>query len=197
MREKRHRVQWILVFIGTFLILATYFYYPYINRDKTTKNQAIQKNFEETFSDDQGTTFENVEYKGLYDLDKPFEIRSEKAHIIDEKEPDILHMMNMQAILHLSDGRIVSITSDKGRYNKITNDCFFEENVKATDGETIILAENLDLLATKNYVEVYNNVRLNHISGALQADKVDYNFETKYFKVSMFDENAVKMKVIR
>ena len=87
--------------------------------------------------------------------------------------------------------------SDKGRYNKITYDCFFEVNVRATDGETKIFAENLDLLATGNAVEIYNNVSLYYPTGSLWADKIDYDFETKHFKVSMFDDNSVLMKVTK
>ena len=137
-----------------------------------------------------------MEYKGLYNFDKPFKVRSETAYILN-KEPDIVYMSSMHVILYLSDGRMVNITSDKGRYNKITYDCFFEQNVKATEENTIILAENLDLLATENFVEIYNNVSLEYNTNYLLADKINYNFETKHFKVSMFDDKSVKMKVIR
>ena len=147
-------------------------------------------------SDVEGTTFENVEYKGLYDLDKPFKVKSKKAYILNE-EPDIVYMNSMHVILYLSDERIVNITSDQGRYNKVTYDCFFEKNVKATDESTIILADNLDLLANKNYIEVYNNVTLDHTAGYLEADKINYNLETKHFKVSMFDEESIRMKIIQ
>ena len=106
-------------------------------------------------------------------------------------------MNSMHVILHLNDGRTVNITSTKGRYNKTTYDCFFENNVRATDGETEIFSENLDLVATENSVEIYNSVFLDYATGNLQADKIDYNFETKYFKVSMFDDKSIKMKVIQ
>ena len=65
----------------------------------------------------------------------------------------------------------------------------------ATDGETTITAENIDLIATKSIMKVYNDVNLNNATSSLQADKIDYNFETKYFKVSMFDDKEIKMKV--
>ena len=52
-------------------------------------------------------------------------------------------------------------------------------------------------LSAKNIVKIYNNVNLKNISGSLQADKVDYDFETKYFKVSMFNDEKIKMKVIK
>ena len=196
MKKKQRRVQLTLVFIGLLLFFLTYFFYPNINKDKLTKDQSIGKNVDETAIADKTTTFESLEYKGLYNFDKPFKVRSEKAYILNE-EPDIVYMDTMHVILYLGDGRIVNITSDKGRYNKRTYDCFFEQNVKATDESTIIFAENLDLLAAKNSVKIYNSVFLDYATGNLQADKIDYNFETKYFKVSMFDDKSIKMKVIQ
>ena len=196
MKKKQRKVQLTLVFIGLLLFFLTYFFYPNINKDKLTKDQSIGKNVYETAIADKTTTFESLEYKGLYNFDKPFKVRSEKAYILNE-EPDIVYMDTMHVILYLGDGRIVNITSDKGRYNKKTYDCFFEQNVKATDESTIIFAENLDLLATENSVEIYNSVFLDYATGNLQADKIDYNFETKYFKVSMFDDKSIKMKVIQ
>ena len=188
--------QLVLISIGLLLILLTYFYYPYMNKDKLLEDQFVREDLEKILDDDSFTTFENVEYEGLYNLNEPFSVKSEKAYILD-REPDIVYMIDMHVILYLKDERTVNIISDKGKYNKVTNDCFFEENVKATDGETIIFADNLDLLATENFVKVYNKVRLNHPTGSIRADRIDYDFETKYFKVSMFDDKAVKMKVMR
>ena len=196
MKKKQRRVQLLLVLIGLLLFVLTYLYYPNLNRNKIFEKQYLKKDFEKTLSENQVTTFKNIEYKGIYYIDKPFTVKSENAYILN-KEPDIVYMNNMRVILHLNDGRIVNIVSDKGRYNKETHDCFFEQNVKATDGSTKIFAENLDLLATKNFAKIYNNVNLDYISGYLQADKIIYDFETKYFKVSMFHDKTVKMKVIR
>ena len=196
MKKKQKKFQIILILIGLFLIITTYFYYPYINKVKFIENQSVQKDLDNVADDDQTTLFENIEYQGLYDLNKPFTVKSEKARVLNE-EPDVLYMTKMHIIMHLSDGRTVNIISNKGKYNKATYDCFFEEDVRATDGEVKIFAQNLDLLATKNFVEIYNEVSLNYPTGSLQADKIDYDFETKYFKVSMFDDKTVKMKVIK
>ena len=196
MKIQQQKVQITLILIALFLIIATYFYYPYIKKVKLVENRPSQEEMDSTADNNQSTSFESVEYKGLYDLDKPFTVKSEKAHMLNE-EPDIMYMTNMHVIMYLSDGRIVNITSDKGRYNKVTYDCFFEDDVKATDGETKIFAQNLDLLATENSVEIYNNVSLYYPTGTLLADKINYDFETKYFKVSMFDDRAVKVKVTK
>ena len=196
MKKKYLRVQLALVSIGLILFFLTYLFYPKISKNNLSKDQSANKNFEETTTTDKITTFESLEYKGLYNFDKTFKVRSEKAYILNE-EPDLVYMKSMHVTLYLSDGRLVNITSDKGRYNKITYDCFFEKNVKATDENTIILAENLDLLANENFVEIYNDVSLKYNTNYLQADKINYNFETKYFKVSMFDDKSIKMKVVQ
>lgn len=196
MKKKEQKTQLVLISIGLLLILLTYFYYPRLSKDKLQEDQFVLKDLEKTPDVDQITTFESVNYEGLYDLDKPFSIKSEKAYILDT-EPDVVYMINMRTTLYLKDGRTVNIISDKGKYNKNTHDCFFEENVKTTDGETNIFAENLDLLATENFIKIYNNVKLYHPMGVLVADKIEYDFETNYFKVSMFDDEAVKMKVIK
>ena len=163
----------------------------------TEKRSALEK--EEKFSkidEDKSNTFLNVEYKGIYNYDKPFTIISEKAYIGFD-EPDIVYMTNMQVTLYINDKSTVVITSDKGSYNKITYDCFFEDNVKATDGKTIILSKNLDLLATEDSAVAYNNVYLTNDNGFLRADKVDYDFETKYYNISMFGNKRVKAKFIQ
>ena len=196
MKKKQLGVQFTLISIGLLLFVATYLYYPRMDEDNFLKDQSITKNFEKNLSQEKSTAFESLEYKGIYDLNKPFKVKSEKAYILNE-DPDIVYMQNMHVILYLNDERIVNITSDKGKYNKVTYDCFFEQNVKATDGSTNIFAENMDLLATKNFVIIYNNVNLDYATGYLLADKIDYDFETKNFKVSMFDDKAIKMKVIQ
>ena len=196
MKKKQQRIQLVLISIGLLLFVLTYLYYPTIVKDKLLKDQSVNKDFKAVGTEDQITVFEDMEYRGLYDIDKPFKVKSETAYILNE-EPDIVYMEKMHVILYLNDERIINIESDKGRYNKVTYDCFFEQNVKATDGSIKIYAENLDLLATENFAEIYNNVNLDYATGYLLADRIDYNFETKNFKVSMFDDKAIKMQVIR
>ena len=196
MKKEQKRIQTFLFIVGVLLILITYFYYPYKNKSLVEKN--IQENVPPVSGDltDNATSFESLEYKGLYgDLDKTFVLKSEKAHI-KENEPDIVYMNNVNCILYLKD-REVQILSDKAVYNKSNYDIFFYENIKSTDGETKIFSENLDLLGDKSIVKIYNNVVVNYSTGSfLEADTVDYNFETKYFKVSMFDDKQIKMKVL-
>tara|TARA_B110000438_G_C15781416_1_gene636499 strand:+ start:1305 stop:1895 length:591 start_codon:yes stop_codon:yes gene_type:complete len=196
MRSKQKKIQIMLILIGIFLILGTYFFNP---SNKTIKVVEKEINPEKTINitdDSRDTSFEDVEYKGLYDLNKPFIVKSDRAHTNND-EPDVMYMSNMHVTLYLNDGRTVDIRSKKGTYNKVTYDCFFEKDVIATDGEIKIYAQNLELLATESTAAIYHNVNVQYPEGSLKADKVDYNFETKSFKVSMFDDKFVKMKVLK
>ena len=115
MKKKQRVVQFTLVSIGLLLFILTYFYYPSIKKDKLLKDQSVNKDFQKVEDIDQSTSFKNLEYKGLYDLNKPFRVKSKEAYIL-RQEPDIVYMKNMYVILYLNDNRIVEITSLKGRY---------------------------------------------------------------------------------
>ena len=123
MRGRNKKAQIILIFIGLILIISTYFYYPNQNKENLSRDTQKQLDLNETDSAGENT-FENVEYKGFYDLESPFVVKSESATMLTE-EPDLVFMKNMHVTLYLKDGRVVEITSNEGKYNKVTYDCFF------------------------------------------------------------------------
>ena len=195
MTSKRKTIQIILTVIGIALIFTTYFLYPKF--DKKIAEKSIIQDDSLQLTDKGRDTFENVEYKALYNFDTSFSVQSDKAHILND-EPDLVYMNKMKVTIHMNDGRVVIITSDEGSYNKITTDCIFFNNVKVTDGETVIFSENLDLIASEDSATIYNDVFITNDKGSLMADKIDYNFETKYYKASMmFNNKKVKVKLIR
>jgi lipopolysaccharide export system protein LptA len=197
MKKKSKAIQISLISIGFFLFLATYVFYPQISNNKTVKNkQSVIADLPINIAEEEINTFENIEYKGIHGIDTPFVVQSTKAHILKE-DTDVVFMDNMKVTMNMSDGRIVVITSDKGKYNKTTYDCFFEENVKATDGKITMVSKNLDLLASEDAASVYNNVILTNDKSLLIADKVDYNFEAKKYRISMLNSyEKVKVKII-
>ena len=158
MTANKRIVQLSLISIGLFLILATYFLYPKIIKNKFLKEETVKDKTIETDTTDakERNTFENVSYKGFYDVDKPFNVQSEKAYILVEK-PNVVYMTAMKVTLYMNDGRVIVITSDKGSYNKVTYDCFLRHNVKATDGDTIIKGDNLDFLSNQEKVDIYKS----------------------------------------
>jgi len=199
--KKQKKIQIFLLSIGCILVFGTYFLYPKVTGIKTNNETfTIEENLtlEKEIEEEQDTVFTNVEYEG-FNLEKPFKLISKKAYIKNEDEPDIVYMNDMFLTLYLGNNRQVFITSKNGKFNKLTQDCFFENNVKAIDavGKTTIYADNLDLLASSNTAQIFNNVNLINENGSLlKADKIEYDFEGKKLKVSMFDDKNINMKVV-
>ena len=77
MKEKQRKIQIALIFIGVFLIIATYIYYPNVNKVKFEENKIFENALSKSTSKNQETAFENVEYKGVYDLNKTFTVKSD------------------------------------------------------------------------------------------------------------------------
>ena len=189
MKKNIKIIQLILMSIGFFLIFVTYIVYPNIKESKVETQIIIEQD------NNLSNSFENVEYKGFYNITKPFVVRSEKAQIL-KNNSEVIYMTKMNVILDMKDGRFIKITSDKGSYNKINYDLFFETNVRVIDDKTQMLAGNLELLASKDTATIYNNVYLYNNNGSLRADKIKYDFQNKQYKVSMLGDKKVKIKVV-
>ena len=142
----------------------------------------------------QSNVFEKVSYEGYYNVINPFTIKSDEAYILNDA-PDIVYMQKMHVTIFMNNGSIITISSDKGRYNKNSYDCFFEGNVKADDKETQVYADNLDLLASNDWASVYNDVFITNDKSYLKADKVDYDFENKNYQISMYSDKRVQIKL--
>ena len=110
MTYSRKIVQLTLIFIGLFLIFATYFLYPIFNKKIVEKS--IIEDGQVAMDDTKTNTFKNVEYKGLYNFDNPFSIKSEIAHISVE-EPDIIHMTGVKAAIVMKDGESITISKTR------------------------------------------------------------------------------------
>ena len=162
MSDKKKKIQVAILFLGLILIFSTYFLYPKMSQKKISKSKIdVEKPFKTETA--QSNVFENVSYEGYYNVINPFTIKSESAYILDE-EPNIVYMKKMHVIIYMNNGSVINIRSDKGRYNKVSYDCFFEDNVVANDEETEIYADNLDLFASNDLASVYNNVFVTNIS---------------------------------
>ena len=83
-----------------------------------------------------------------------------------------------------------------GIYNKSNYNIFCSQDVKVTDGKTIIYSQNLDLLNEES-VTIYNNVLIiDENKSSLYADRVNYDFENKLYQINMFNKDeSVKVKL--
>jgi hypothetical protein len=192
MKKNIKALQIVLISFAFLLIIITYFYIPQIEKKKL-KEETLKKNeIIEGSSPEAENLFEKVTYEGIYQIENPFVIKAEEAKILIN-DPSIVHMNSMHVTITLKSGEIVVITSKAGRYDKVNYDIFFEGSVKAIHNDTELLSDNLDLLADQ-HATIYNNVVLNDKNtGFLKADLIKYDFESKNYKISMY-ENKKKIK---
>ena len=195
MKINRKTVQLSLISVGLFLILATYFLYPKIIEEKFLQKERITEEMLESKSKTNvQNKFSNVTYNGV-NRGNPFTVNAVTAEIREDE--DIVYMQQMLVTISLSDSEWI-IECKVGRYNKENYDVFCSEDVKATDGKTIVYSKNLDLLTDKS-ATIYNDVvLLNEEESNLYADVVYYDFEKQVYTVNMYSDNeSVKVKLVK
>ena len=82
--------------------------------------------------------------------------------------------------------RFIGITGDQSEIKKITStmSVYYEKIEQNKDSNSYIMNHTASIFLTND-------------EGSLQADKVYYDFETKYYRVSMFSDKKVKIKLIK
>ena len=92
MKTNRKLIQTFLVSLGFLIIFVTYLLYPKIekNRLKGSVVENEQPLIKDKDNENQGSKFEELEFRGFYNFDNPFLIVSEEA-IISAENSNIVH----------------------------------------------------------------------------------------------------------
>ena len=183
--------QIILLILGVIIILLTYFYNPEKKIEDTSKINEQAKSVPDTLN-----TFENITYNGFDKDGNAYEINAKFAET-KQNDPDTTFMKTVVAYFFYKDGRIVTITSDAAIYNKITNDMFFQINVKMVESENVLLADNIDVISSENFIKAYNNIKFSNGENLLFADQMYIDLSKKTSNISMNDDEKVIIKLVR
>ena len=186
-----NKKQFLLFFVGIFLVIVTYIIYPRIGEETRDQYLADKKKKEMESSD---TTFENIKYEGFDANGNRFEIGSKIAKV-KSGNPDITYMETVDAYFYLQDGRVVTVKSLFATYNRETNDIFFKDEVVIDDGESQLYSDNLDIVTSSHFVKVYNSVRFSENANWMVADKIEIDLSKKISTISMYTDEQVKIKL--
>jgi len=195
MKKNTKFIQLGLICVGIILIFSFYFY-PNIRTEKSKEKMIKDEITENKLEKDIKNEFTNVTFKGE-NSGNPLTVHADKAEV--KKDSNLIGMKNMLVTIFLGDEKW-TIECDIGTYDKLNYNIFCTKNMKATssNNQTTILSQNLDLIADVS-VSIYNKVSIIDKDGfELQSDKIFYDFESKIYKVNMFnpDEN-VKIKLLK
>tara|TARA_B100000959_G_scaffold56863_1_gene59375 strand:- start:359 stop:934 length:576 start_codon:yes stop_codon:yes gene_type:complete len=186
-----NKKQFLLFFVGIFLVIVTYIIYPRIGEETRDQYLAEKKKKEMESSD---TTFENIKYEGFDANGNRFEIESKMAKV-ESDNPNITYMETVNAYFYLQDGRVVTVKSLFATYNRETNDIFFKDEVVIDDGESQLYSDNLDIVTSSHFVKVYNSVRFSENANWMVADKIEIDLSKKISTISMYTDEQVKIKL--
>ena len=186
-------IQISLLLLAFFLIFFTYFSnlkkkQPSTNLDQT-KTVETDKQKEKAVN-----TFVDVQYGGFDKNGNRFVIGSRYANFEIER-PEIIRMEQILCNFYFKDGTNLTIISNYGVYNNVTDDMEFTKNVKMNYLENVLFSEKANFFNVKNELLIEGNVKTTSPEGELQADKLDFNLDSEKLKISMYNDEKVNIKV--
>ena len=191
MIKKRRVFQLSLVFLGLIIIFFTYF----DNFEKKKTLDIVEDDTFETkeFNEEELNKFVDVEYQGIDNSGNTFVIGSKYAEF-EKERPEIINMQEVKCVFYFKDKTILTIISDAGIYNNISNDMKFSDNVKMDYLENILFSDRAIYNNYENQLLVAGNITGKGPTTNLEADELDFDLNTKNLKISMYNEERVNIK---
>ena len=187
--KKTTIVQLILFFFIIIILSIVYFNY-FKEDDRSSKlsstNNKIDNNLEDNI-------IENIAYESSDDKGRTYIIEA-KTGIIDENDSEVISMENVSAKVILKNGNIIYIDALKAKYNTLSYETLFQDNVKLNFLDHEVTSDNLDLLFNTNILTAYNNLLYKNLNLSINADKIEIDMITKNSRIFNFDEKNVKIR---
>lgn len=123
-----------------------------------------------------------------------YDIRA-KTGQIDQENPDIINLFNVEAILIFDDNNNVVVKSDEAIYNNSNFDTVFIDNVNLEYQDHNIKCEKIVAQFSKNIAILSKNLIYDNFQTKLYADEMKVDLITKNTQIAMFDKEK-KVKIV-
>ena len=184
-----------LIQISLILLIITIcgaLYFKYLYKKTSFTNQKQIAISEKTKKEVLGNVIKDIEYKSEDEQGNSYVIRSKKGEFKD-KNPNLIFMTNVEAVIKLKDKTIIRLTSLNANYNILDNNTNFFNNVNLDYLTHKITADNIDVFFRDSKVEAYNNLVYINLDLSLIADKVEIDLITKNSKIFMLNNEKIKI----
>ena len=158
-----------------------------LNKEKTIKEIKTEKN--------ENTIIENLNYISIDGKGNEY-ILNAKYGEESKEDSNIIILKQVVGTIKLKDKSDIEIRSDFAKYNSITFDTNFYENVFGFYEESKISSDNLDLFFKNNIAIMYNNIKYFDNNTVADADEISFNLLNGDVKIKMFDKEK-KIKIIK
>ena len=180
---KKIYIQLFLIFILiiiSLLLFLKYFKQSNLNNDFKINVEQITNTGE--------SLIEDLKYLSTDREGNEYKIEAKKGNI-DQKNPDIIYLKDVSAIISLGRSEYISIESKFAKYNTKNFDTLFNDSVSVDYGEHFLKSEFLDLSFENNLVSLYDNVRYQSGISSLKADRAEIDMLNKKTKIFMEKPN--------
>ena len=150
-----------------------------LNKDKVVEEINVEK--EET------NIIENLNYISIDAKGNEY-ILNAKYGKESKEDPNIIILEHVVGTIKLKDKSNIEINSDFAKYNSITFDTNFYENVLGFYEESKISSDNLDLFFKDNKAIMYNNIKYLDKNTTANADEILFNLLNGDVNIKMFDK---------
>ena len=104
------------------------------------------------------------------------------------EDSNIIILEQVVGTIKLINKSDIEIKSDFAKYNSITFDTSFYENVLGFFEESKISSDNFDLFFKKHKAIMYNNIKYLDKNTAANADEISFNLLNGDVNIKMFDK---------
>ena len=190
--------------ILTIILLIGYFTFSYLNKDVNLGSKDIKsKKIEETDlepTNNGNTTLSNkildLSYRSSDDKGNTYEIKSVSGSI-DEENENILFLKNVTAKISIFNYGTFEVKSKNAKYNKLTLDTHFFNDVNLLYLDHFINSGDLFLKYIDKEVKITNNVKYNYNNNLLRADEIYLDLVKKTSQIYMKDKNKKVTAIIK
>ncbi len=177
-----------LIFIIILVFLYFFIKNTFFKEQKEIVDLTEDKIIEEIqIADDKNNIIENLNYISI-DAEGNEYILNAKYGEESTDNPDIIILEKVQGTIKLKNKSNIEIKSDFAKYNSITFDTNFYDNVFGFFEDSEVSSNNLDLFFKNNKAVMYNNIKYLDNNTTLNADEINFNLLNGDVIIKMFDE---------
>ena len=158
-----------------------------LNKDKIIEEIEAEKN--------QNNIIENLNYISIDAKGNEY-ILNAKYGEESKEDSNILILKQVVGIIKLKNKSDIKIKSDFAKYNSLTFDTNFYENVLGFFEKSKISSDNLDLYFKDNVAIMYNKIKYLDRNTAANADEISFNLLNGDINIKMFDKKE-KIQIIK
>ena len=157
-----------------------------LNKDKITDEIKTENN--------QNNIIKNLNYISIDAEGNEYTLNAKYGEESKE-DSNIIILKQVLGTIKLKNKSDIQIKSDFAKYNSITFDTNFYENVLGFFEESKISSDNLDLFFKNNKAIMYNNIKYLDRNTAANADEISFNLLNGDINIKMFDKKK-KIQII-